>query len=97
MSSYLQNDQVNTYERNPLGQGPFPCPECGQINLVWVTGDCTLLDGTVVPNLKRLQCSSCQEDFFDHNAMGVIEAHRRKIAHKDTNIQKRKKYDTEVV
>jgi len=37
MSSYLQNDQVNTHEKKPLGQGPFPCSECGQINLVWVT------------------------------------------------------------
>ncbi len=97
MSSYLQNDQVDTDESSPLGQGPFPCPECGQISLVWVTGDCTLLNGTVVPNLKRLKCSSCLEDFFDHIAMGVIEAYRRKIDHKDANIRKRKKHNTKVV
>ncbi len=97
MSSSPQKEQVSSYERNPLGQGPFPCPECGQIKLVWVTGDCTLLDGSVVPNIRRLQCSSCKEDFFDHNAMSVIEAYRRKTSKKEVNIQKRRKYDTEII
>ncbi|MDP8240066.1 MAG: hypothetical protein P9X24_13325 [Candidatus Hatepunaea meridiana] len=49
------------------------CPECGQMSMIRIKDDCKLLDGTLIPNLERWQCSSCKADFFDVEAMRVIE------------------------
>jgi len=97
MSSYHQNMQQSDKGQLALsGKEPLPCPDCGKVSLIRVKNDCTLLDGTVVPNLERLQCSSCKANFFDVPAMDAISAHRRKISRKDTDMQSRKKQDTKI-
>ena len=51
---------------------PLPCPECGKESMRRVQGDCKLLDGMVVRDLSRYQCSACGADFFDRAAMREI-------------------------
>jgi hypothetical protein len=53
------------------------CPECGKKALRRARGPCQLLDGTPIPDLERFHCFSCEADFFDDVAMGVIEKFRR--------------------
>lgn len=53
------------------------CPECGEKAMRRVTGACRLLDGTIVPELERFQCSACQANFFDTAAMKMIDAFRK--------------------
>ncbi|NQU05564.1 MAG: hypothetical protein HQ568_05685 [Calditrichaeota bacterium] len=83
--------------KSPLGTGPLPCPDCGQITMIQVQKDCTLLDGVIVPKLDHWQCSSCKAAFFDDPAMDDIEAHRRKATHKNVGSLKKKKHATEVM
>jgi len=56
----------------------LPCPECGQVAMKHVEKDCTLKDGTYIPNLIFLYCSSCQSKFYDNSAMEMIESFRQK-------------------
>ena len=56
----------------------LPCPECGMETLERMTGDCTLLDGTVIKNLSRYHCSNCGADLFDQAAMREIRKQRGK-------------------
>jgi predicted RNA-binding Zn-ribbon protein involved in translation (DUF1610 family) len=60
-------------------EGIYSCPECGEREVRWVVGDCRLLDGTLVPNLERLQCSSCGENLFDLEAMRRIREVRESL------------------
>lgn len=53
------------------------CPECGEKAMRRVTGACRLLDGTIVPELERFQCSACQANFFDTAAMKKIDVFRK--------------------
>ena len=62
----------------------LPCPECGKISLGWVIGDCKLLDGTIVPNLERIQCSACGGNLFDLAAMRRIREVRESLKPKRT-------------
>lgn len=57
----------------------LPCPECGKVTLRWVRNDCRLLDGTVVPNLERIQCASCGGNLFDLAAMRRIREVRESL------------------
>ena len=59
------------------------CPECGKETLVWEFGDCTLLDGTVVPNLEYMHCTMCGENLFDLQAMQRIREVRKNLQKKD--------------
>ncbi len=52
------------------------CHECGEHAVHWVKDDCKLLDGTVVPDLERLQCASCGANLFDLAAMRRIRKFR---------------------
>ncbi len=58
------------------------CPECGERAMRRVAGPCHLLDGTSIPVLERFQCSSCQANFFDNDAMKTIDAFREKASQK---------------
>jgi rubredoxin len=53
------------------------CPECGQKAMLRTSGPCKFMDGTLVPELERFQCKACKAEFFDDDAMGVIEAFRQ--------------------
>lgn len=57
----------------------YTCPECGERAVRWVTGDCKLLDGVMVPDLERMQCSSCGENLFDLAAMRRIREVRESL------------------
>lgn len=92
-SSHRKDRPYKIIERSNLGKEPLPCPECGKICMVHVIGDCELLDGTIVPNLRRLQCSSCNEDFFDHDAMGVIQSYRREISNRNAKGKKEREVE----
>lgn len=74
--SSSQPKGMSKRNREP-GSGFLPCPECGQAAMRRVKGVCHLLDGVVVANLERWQCSSCGEDFFDPAAMDRIAAARK--------------------
>ena len=64
------------FKADPEG---LPCPECGKISLEWIQNDCILLDGTMVPDLERLQCASCGENLFDLEAMRRIREVRESL------------------
>ncbi len=52
---------------------PLPCPECGAVELVTMTGDCLMTDGTVIPDLERLQCRACGEKLFSPESVDKIQ------------------------
>jgi len=66
MSSFLQKNHST------------PCPECGKMTIKQIKSDCTLQDGTFVPNLEFYYCSSCHSKLYDDAAMQKIESVRGK-------------------
>ena len=71
MSSSRQN-APRTSELGRRGKA-LPCPECGALAMVRVKKVMRFSDGLVVPKLDRFQCGECGANFFDDDAMGVIE------------------------
>jgi len=65
---------------NPLKEfDPLPCPECGQVEMKKIKADCTLSDGTFIPDLEYFYCSSCHSRFYDDAGMARIERERSLI------------------
>lgn len=56
---------------------PLPCPTCGAVELVTMTGDCTMEDGVVIPELERLQCRVCGEKLFSPESVDKIQRFRK--------------------
>jgi hypothetical protein len=83
MSSSLPNARLIKGWRLELSSPRvLPCPECGKLAMKRVRGPCTLRDGTVLPELERLQCNNCRANFFDDNAMWAVAEFRRRSSHK---------------
>jgi uncharacterized protein with PIN domain len=82
MSLYHQKNQFNEIdlleEKREVEEEMLPCPECNQISMNRTRSDCTLMDGTFIPNLEYYYCSSCHSKFYDDAAMGKIELVRGK-------------------
>jgi len=55
---------------------PFPCPECGEVQMTRTVENCRLEDGLVVRRLRHFKCRSCGARFFDDDAMHHIQAAR---------------------
>jgi hypothetical protein len=55
---------------------PFPCPECGKIELVSVVETCQLGDGLIIKRLRHYKCRSCGTRLFDDAAMHQIQLYR---------------------
>lgn len=67
----------------------LPCPECGKLAMKRVRGPCTLREGTVIADLERLRCGSCQANFFDDAAMRAIAEFRRHLSRKTLAVRQR--------
>ncbi len=65
------------------------CPECGKKAMRRASGPCELLDGTLIPELERFHCFACGADFFDDEAMGVIEKFRQSQSQKLSQLRRR--------
>lgn len=65
------------------------CPECGKKAMRRASGPCELLDGTLIPQLERFHCFACGADFFDDEAMGVIEKFRQSPSQKSSPLRRR--------
>ena len=59
---------------------PIPCPECGQLAMKKIKANCTLSDGTIIPDLEYFYCSSCHSKFYDDAAMAMIEKKREGLS-----------------
>lgn len=57
---------------------PFPCPECGKIEMVSVVETCRLADGLTLKRLRHYKCRSCGIRLFDDAAMHLIQDERAK-------------------
>jgi len=66
---------------------PFPCPECGAMQMVQTIENCRcsggvraagLQDGLTVKRLRHFKCEACDARFFDDEAMGRIQAEHDK-------------------
>ncbi len=80
MSSSLRSVRPTRGKALELTSLPgLPCPTCGSLAMKRIRGDCTLQDGTVVPDLERFQCRQCQENFFDDAAMRAITDFRQSV------------------
>jgi YgiT-type zinc finger domain-containing protein len=55
---------------------PFPCPECGKVELISVTETCQLADGLTIKRLRHFKCQSCGTRLFDDAAMHRIQEYR---------------------
>lgn len=74
------------------GQSPaWKCPTCVKRALFRVKKSYSLVDGTVIPKLDRLQCQLCKEEILDSPAMDVIEEFRKLHPLKKTSIKRHKK------
>ena len=62
-------------KKAPMSE-PFPCPDCGQTQMVRVVEACRLADGLTVKKLAHFKCASCGSRFFDDEAMHSIQAAR---------------------
>lgn len=90
MSSSLLNARLTKGRSLELSSPRvLPCPECGRLAMKRVRGPCTLRDGTVIPDLERLQCSSCRANFFDDAAMRSIAEFRQRSSHKALAVRRR--------
>jgi len=58
----------------------WPCPECGEMGLHYVTEDITLSDGKKIHKLRHLKCGFCKSRFFDDEAMHFIQWRRKTSA-----------------
>jgi predicted RNA-binding Zn-ribbon protein involved in translation (DUF1610 family) len=83
MSSLLQKNhstKENVLEQEQSEDNElFPCPECGKMTIKRIKSDCTLRDGTFVPNLEFYYCSTCHAKLYDDAAMQKIEIFREKM------------------
>ncbi len=79
-------ERLTSMSRSALGhpwpadmiKTPAPCPDCGKMQLVYVTG--AYRRGVVlIENLRHLRCKSCKSKFYDDTAMGEIEKHRKLV------------------
>lgn len=73
MSSYPQNVSSieSPWTEEELNQ-TYLCHECGKEAVRLVRNDYVLMDGTIIPDLERLQCASCGANMFDLAAMRRI-------------------------
>ncbi|NQS98176.1 MAG: hypothetical protein HQ591_06970 [candidate division Zixibacteria bacterium] len=46
--------------------------------MIRLKSDCKLMDGVIVPDLERWQCSSCKANFFDVEDLHIIADFRVK-------------------
>jgi hypothetical protein len=65
------------------------CPECGKKAMRRANGPCQLLDGTLIPQLERFHCFSCDAEFFDDVAMGIIDKFRKSVSAKPSHPRRR--------
>jgi len=66
-SSHLKGAQISE---------PFPCPECGKVQMIRTVETCRLGDGLTVKRLRHYKCRSCGARFFDDGAMHDIQSIR---------------------
>ncbi len=90
MSLSHQNGTSIRFGRIELPED-FPCPECDKPTLRRVREQFDSPGGTHLEDLERIRCLSCGEEFFDIEAMRLIEAARppkarpRKTLHKSAS------------
>ncbi|MDD5675000.1 MAG: YgiT-type zinc finger protein [Chitinivibrionales bacterium] len=56
------------------------CPICGSIKIKQVSGEFKAHTGKriiVIPSVKRQQCASCGEEFFDREANAILDRYRK--------------------
>jgi len=57
---------------------PFPCHECGKVEMVLVTETIKVEGGIVVKNLPHYKCKSCNARLFDTQGVHAIQKIRDK-------------------
>lgn len=57
---------------------PYPCLECGKIEMVSVIETCQLADGLTIKRLRHYKCRCCGARLFDDAAMHHIQKYRAK-------------------
>ena len=62
---------------------PFPCAECGAMQMAYTVANFRTEDGLMVQRLKHLKCGACGACFFDDTAVLRIQTERAKqsLAH----------------
>ena len=56
------------------------CPLCGSIKIKQTRGEFKARVGKriiVIPSVKRQQCASCGEEFFDREANAILDRYRK--------------------
>ncbi|MGD0655192.1 MAG: hypothetical protein ABSA16_12665 [Thermoguttaceae bacterium] len=66
----------SSHLKEALISEPFPCPECGKIEMVSVIETCHLADGLTIKRLRHYKCRSCAARLFDDAAMHRIQEQR---------------------
>ena len=63
-------------QKEALISEPFPCSECGRVEMVSVTEACHLAGGVTVKKLRHYKCRACGARLFDDDAMHRIGQER---------------------
>ncbi len=66
----------SSHQKEALIFEPFPCPECGKIEMVSIVGTFHLTDGPTIKRLRHYKCRSCSARLFDDAAMHQIQKER---------------------
>jgi hypothetical protein len=92
-SARQTNSRLHTQKKESNWWDDLPavlhCPTCGKKTMRRVSSPCQLLDGTLIPELERFQCSACKANFFDDAAMHTIDKFRKSISHKPSQLRRR--------
>jgi YgiT-type zinc finger domain-containing protein len=67
------------------------CPNCNSDKLKTVTGELSFetSKGEVkIPEVTRIRCEVCHEEFFDHEANVILDRYRGKRNHSDKKAKK---------
>lgn len=67
------------------------CPICNSDKLKTVTGELsfeTSIGSVKIPEVTRIRCEVCHEEFFDHEANIILDQYRRRGNHSRNKAKK---------
>jgi YgiT-type zinc finger domain-containing protein len=67
------------------------CPICNSKKLKAITGELsfeTAKGSVTIPEITRMRCEVCHEEFFDHEANVILDRYRGKRNHSDKKAKK---------
>ncbi len=95
-SSHRSGQRIKETDLQAVSKTTYVCPQCGKQRMRQVAGPCEFDDGDIIPHLERMHCFACGSDFFDPQAMDVIEEFWKTQKQTSKRIRRAKKSSTAI-